>query len=166
MSANSVEGLFRETLDKIRAIVDVNTVVGQPITTENGTVVLPISKASIGLVVGGGDTIKGNNPPFAGGTGAGVNITPVGFLVINNGKCEMISVDNSTNFSEFFGLANHVIDAFSKSEIGEEIVKTFYSKPLEKISKIQDKKDEKVKEEKSEKNKNKKMEKKDKKWKN
>lgn len=84
-----IEGIMGATMDRMRDMVDVDTVIGEPITTCDGSTVIPISTVSFGFVSGGGE-YRANPPkaqaedgrmPFAGGTGAGVTIRPMGFLV-------------------------------------------------------------------------------------
>lgn len=89
---NEVMGI---TMDKLREMVDVNTVVGSPITTAEGITVVPISKVSVGFISGGSDFATKNQPAdrknaFGGGAGGGVSVTPVGFLVIRNESVKLI----------------------------------------------------------------------------
>lgn len=91
---NEVMGI---TMDKLKEMVDVNTVIGTPITTAEGITVVPISKVSVGFVSGGSDFATKNQPAdrknaFGGGAGAGVTIEPVGFLVIRNEAVKLIPV--------------------------------------------------------------------------
>ena len=84
-------------MQKIREMVDVNTIVGQPITTADGITVIPVSKVSFGFASGGSDFPTKNQPAgtnnaFGGGSGAGVNITPLAFLVINDGTVRLVNV--------------------------------------------------------------------------
>ena len=87
MEKHPIENMMSATLDRIRDMVDVNTVIGDPIRTEDGSTVIPFSRVSFGFVAGGGEfpaPPKGaaaGQPPFAGGTGAGVTVQPLGFLV-------------------------------------------------------------------------------------
>ena len=85
--------LMRETMAKIREMVDTNTIVGQPITTPDGVTLIPISKVSFGFGSGGGDygkpTPKEN---FGGGSAAGVKLDPVAFLVIKDGTTRVLPV--------------------------------------------------------------------------
>ena len=69
------------TIEKIKDMIDVNTVVGDPITTPDGTTLIPVSKVSFGFASGGTD---GTNMRFGAGAGAGVNITPIAFMVIRS----------------------------------------------------------------------------------
>ena len=92
MDKHPIEGIMANTMENIRDMIDVNTVVGEPIATADGSTVIPISRVSVGFVAGGGEyRCKGaltkpeleSHPeiPFAGGTGAGVTVQPLGFLV-------------------------------------------------------------------------------------
>ena len=90
---------LRITMEQIRGMVDANTIIGQPISCENGTTVIPISKVSFGFASGGSDLpTKVAKDMFGGGGGAGVTITPVAFLVImpNDVKLMQLSVNAST----------------------------------------------------------------------
>ena len=85
--------LMRETMAKIREMVDTNTIVGQSITTPDGVTLIPISKVSFGFGSGGGD--YGKTTPkenFGGGSAAGVKIDPVAFLVIKDGTTRVLPV--------------------------------------------------------------------------
>ena len=77
--------MMRNTMEKIREMVDTNTIVGQPITTPDGVTLIPISKVSFGFGSGGGDYGKAPKENFGGGSAAGVKIDPVAFLVIKDG---------------------------------------------------------------------------------
>ena len=92
--SEKLPNMLDRTIAKIREMVDVNSVMGDPIVTPDGTTVIPVSKISIGLGGGGSDfTTKNSNGgdnPFGGGVGAGVKITPVAFLVIKDGSVRVI----------------------------------------------------------------------------
>ena len=94
--SNSVPNMMEGMLQRIREMIDANTVVGQPITTSDGTTIIPISKVSIGFGGGGSDFVSKNlnkmENPFGGGAGGGVKVSPVGFLVVANGTVRMIPV--------------------------------------------------------------------------
>ena len=80
MSENKVNDLMDVTLDKIKHMVDVNTIIGDPITTPDGTTVIPISRVSYGFASGGSDLPSRAQPAaglFAGGSGAGITIIPI-----------------------------------------------------------------------------------------
>ncbi len=96
MSENKVNGLLGVSMDKIKEMVDVNTVVGDPITTPDGVTVIPISRVNYGFAAGGSDLPSKSQPAgglFAGGSGAGVTITPVAFLSINKENVRVIQIE-------------------------------------------------------------------------
>jgi len=91
-------------------MVDVNTIVGDPVETPDGTVIIPISRVSFGFASGGGEYSSkgkenekddekenGSKLPFAGGTGAGVSVQPVAFMVVGNGHMKLLPVDQNAN---------------------------------------------------------------------
>ena len=84
--------LMRSTMDKIREMVDTNTIVGQPITTPDGVTLIPISKVSFGFGSGGGNYGAAQAERFGGGGGAGVKIDPVAFLVVKDGTTRVLPV--------------------------------------------------------------------------
>lgn len=95
--AHPISDLMSTTMEKIRDMMDANTVVGKPIEA-GGVTVVPVCKISIGYGSGGSDFAQKNQKPenpnaFGGGAGMGVNITPVSFLVINNGNVRVVSVE-------------------------------------------------------------------------
>ena len=100
MSQN-LPNMLDKTIEKIREMVNANTVVGEPITTGDGITIIPVSKISIGFGGGGSDFVSKNlnqhENPFGGGLGAGVKVTPVAFLVINQGNVRMIPVATPAN---------------------------------------------------------------------
>lgn len=99
MENSNIGNLMETTMNKIREIVDVDTVVGSPITTPDGVTLIPISRVSYAFASGGSDfRVKENsNLGFGGGNGAGVRIEPVGFLVVCGDSVRMISVTSPAN---------------------------------------------------------------------
>jgi len=90
------------TMQKIREMVDANTIIGQPITTPDGVMLIPISKISFGFGSGGSDFATKNQPAnkdnaFGGGGGAGVNITPVAFLIVNGDSVKALPIAPPAN---------------------------------------------------------------------
>ena len=100
MSKN-LPNMLENTIAKIREMVDANSVVGEPIVTQDGVTILPISKISVGLGGGGSDFVSKNvnrqENPFGGGVGAGVKVTPVAFLIIKEGNVRMLPVAAPAN---------------------------------------------------------------------
>ena len=97
MSEHPIEGLMDITMQKIKEMVDVNTIVGDPITTPDGTVIIPVSTVSYGFASGGSDIPSKNAPNkeiFGGGSGAGVSINPIAFFAVCNGKVELLNIES------------------------------------------------------------------------
>ena len=96
MSENNhpIHEVLQTTMNKIREMVDANTVVGQPITTQDGVTLIPVSKLSFGFATGGSDFGKTQNVAknFGGGAGAGVNVMPVAFLIVKDGNVKILPV--------------------------------------------------------------------------
>ena len=96
MEKHPIENIMSTTLENIRDMIDVNTVVGEPITAGDGATIIPISRVSFGFVAGGGEygpapkQESGAEHPFAGGTGAGVTVQPLGFLVTGADQTRML----------------------------------------------------------------------------
>ncbi len=92
MENSNIGNLMDITMQKIHEMVDVNTVVGKPITTPDGITVIPVSKVSYAFASGGSDFRVKDKPGFGGGNGAGVKIEPIGFLVVRDGNVRMVSI--------------------------------------------------------------------------
>ena len=110
-----LEGLMGTTIEKINQMVDVNTVIGTPITSPDGTIIIPVSKVSYGFASGGSSfAVKSapNKDLFGGGAGAGVSINPIAFIVISNGDAKVRTIDepNSTTAEKAIAMAPDVID--------------------------------------------------------
>ena len=87
--------LMSTTMQKIREMVDVNTIIGTPIRTDDGITLIPVSKLSFGFASGGSDFVTKNQKPeadnaFGGGGGAGVNISPVAFLIVKGDTVKLL----------------------------------------------------------------------------
>lgn len=103
MSDHPIEGMMNTTLEKIKQMVDVNTVVGDPITSPDGTIIIPVSKVAYGFASGGSDFPSKTQTAkdfFGGGAGAGISITPIGFLTISEGNVRMVSIEPCTNSAD------------------------------------------------------------------
>ena len=98
MEKHPIGELMETTMGKLRDMVDVNTIIGQPITTMDGITLIPISKVSFGFAAGGSDfnpkkDKENQGNPFGGGSGAGVKIEPVSFVVIHDGIVRVLSAN-------------------------------------------------------------------------
>jgi len=97
-SENKIPEIIKSSMENVRSLVDANTVVGDPIITQSGTTIIPISKISVGVATGGVDyNPKKENQPkpqnFGGGGGTGLSVAPIGFLIIDaKGDVEFINV--------------------------------------------------------------------------
>lgn len=100
MSEHPIQSLMDTTLQKIREMADVNTIIGEQIVSADGTVIIPVSKVSMGFASGGSDVgAKTAKTMFGGGGGAGVTINPVAFIVISKGNVKLLQIENSTTAS-------------------------------------------------------------------
>lgn len=118
---SNVSEVMEQTLAKLREMIDVNAVVGQAITTPDGTTLIPVTKVTFGFASGGTD---GNNLRFGAGSGAGVTMTPVAFLVVNGGNVRMIYLDRPANsaLDRAIDLVPSVLDKLKKNKPEEESV--------------------------------------------
>ena len=99
--SQKLPNMLETTIQKIREMVDVNSVIGEPITTPDGTTIIPVSKVSVGFGGGGSDFVSKNvnhqENPFGGGAGGGVKVTPICFLIVKDGAVRMMPVAAPAN---------------------------------------------------------------------
>lgn len=121
MSEHPIQGLMKTAMENIKEMVDVNTIVGDPVETPDGSVILPISKVGFGFAAGGSEFLGDHDIPtttqtnglhrsdaanasvalpFGGGSGGGVSITPIAFLVVNAQGVKVVPLDNQTHLYE------------------------------------------------------------------
>ncbi|OBR62783.1 sporulation protein YtfJ [Paenibacillus oryzae] len=116
MAEHPIQGLMQTAMENIKEMVDVNTIVGDPVQTPDGSVIMPISKVGFGFVAGGSDIrMDGGDKhdaakddahnasvalPFGGGSGGGVSITPIAFLVVGATGVKVVPLDNQTHLME------------------------------------------------------------------
>ena len=127
--SNSIDQIIDTAFAKLKTMADADTIVGKPVETQNGSVVIPISKVSVGFVAGGGEysevTLAGkkaNNKdfPFAGGSGAGLSISPIAFISVQNNETKLFMVDQKAPLDKLIDLVPDVIkSAFEKFNIIE-----------------------------------------------
>lgn len=100
MKETPVNKIMENTLERLRDMVDVSTVIGEPIVTGSVTLI-PVSRISYGFGSGGTDLpSKQNSELFGGAGGGGVSISPIAFIVIENGKCRMMQINNYTSSAD------------------------------------------------------------------
>ena len=123
MEKHPIGDLTEVTLSKIKEMVDVNTVVGTPITTPDGITLIPVSRVSLGFANAGSD-LKSRESAFGGGNGAGIKIEPVGFLCIQDGSVRMINISSpaATSVDRLIELTPEIIDK------GEQLYKKYKNK--------------------------------------
>ena len=99
--SQTLPNMMENTIARIREMVDVNSVIGDPITTPDGVTIIPVSKVSVGFGGGGSDFVSKNvnkqENPFGGGCGGGVKIIPIAFLVVKDGTVRMLPVAAPAN---------------------------------------------------------------------
>lgn len=140
MSEHPIESLMMTTMSSIQNMVDVNTIIGEPIESKNGITIIPISRVCFGFAAGGsefsGETLKEYNKkdkdeeieyklPFGGGAGAGISIHPVAFLVIEGNNVKLMSVDHESCIDKLLDYVPDLIqkmnDMFNKNLKQKEV---------------------------------------------
>lgn len=126
----NIKKLIDGAMDKIKTIVDSSTVVGEKVVAEDGTTIIPISKVTVGYVVGGGEYADlssrrvANNYPMAGASSGGMSLTPVGFLVLTaDGDVKFVNVENKSLYQTMVNLFNSLISKMEKDENDIKIVR-------------------------------------------
>lgn len=109
MSEHPIQGLMKTAMENLKEMVDVNTIVGDPVETPDGSVIMPISKVGFGFAAGGSEFVIDHKTsagttetehPFGGGSGGGVSITPIAFLVVSTTGVNMVHLDSNTHLYE------------------------------------------------------------------
>lgn len=144
MADHPIEGLMKTAMESIKEMVDVNTIVGDPVETPDGSVIIPISKVACGFAAGGGEFEptsggqeqeqqsqqgqgqRGNSTlPFGGGSGAGVSVQPVGFLVVGQGQTRLLPVDGNAVVDRIIDVAPNLLaqiqSMFKKAPVKDEL---------------------------------------------
>lgn len=120
MEKHPINDLMAVTMEKMREMVDTNTIVGQPITTPDGVTLIPVSRLSFGFGSGGGDYntkhTAGKDANFAGGSGAGVDIAPIAFLVVKDGFVRVlpVAVPPASTIDRVIDMAPDIMDKVDK----------------------------------------------------
>ncbi len=124
MSEHPIQGLISTALEKIREMVDVNTIIGDPVTTDDGTTIIPVSKVSFGFASGGSDLpskLSSTKEMFGGGSGAGISITPIAFIVVNKGEVKLLQLSmNSNSSNAVINMIPDVVDKISSLIKGKD----------------------------------------------
>lgn len=113
-----IESLMMTAMTSLESMVDVNTIVGDMVTAPDGTVIIPVSKVCFGFAAGGSEfnTNKLNKfsesakLPFGGGSGAGVNISPVAFLTVKDGQIKLLNVNGTTSVDKLVDMIPDIVN--------------------------------------------------------
>ena len=144
MQQHPIDNMMQTTMEQIRSMVDVNTVVGSPVMGTKDTTIIPISKVSFGFVAGGGEyaveelkkhAVATETFPFAGGTGAGVSVQPVGFLVVGDGTVKVLPAQTNGAMERVVELLPQLMEEFGQSgeKKGKSKGKKVYKTEIETI---------------------------------
>ena len=114
MKEQSASGILGTAIDKIRDLVDVSTIVGEPVFSAEGITIIPVSKVTYGFASGGSDFPSSQKELFGGGSGGGATIQPLGFIVVANGDVKLLQFATSNNTADkVVNLVPELIDKFS-----------------------------------------------------
>lgn len=125
-NSTSINDLITSAMDKIKTIVDSSTIVGESIETPDGATIIPISKVTVGFVVGGGEYADlsarrvANHFPMSGGSSGGMSVTPVGFLIIRDSGVDFVNVENKTLYQTVLNMFNSLLAKMEKESKKDE----------------------------------------------
>lgn len=125
---SGIEDLIKISIDRVKTLMETNTIVGEPIKVNQNISVIPISKVSVGFVVGGGEYADKSNRrvanhfPMAGGSGCGMSVTPVGFIVIMPNDVKFVDIENKTMYQTILNLVNKIIAKIETKQEGDDEV--------------------------------------------
>lgn len=125
-----IQGLMKTAMESIKEMVDVNTVVGDAVEAKDGTVIVPVSRVSFGFAAGGGEYSSAMAPgsegslPFGGGSGAGVTVQPVAFLVVSSSGVRLLPVTDRALYDRLIDLAPEVLDRIGSMIQGNGVTYT------------------------------------------
>ena len=112
---NYLDELVNSSIQNIKDLAKTNTIIGDPIISPSGSIIIPISKVSVGFVVGGGqyNSITKKQPyPMAGGSGGGITLTPIGFIIESGDEIKFIDTQNKNAYQTIINLVNSLINKF------------------------------------------------------
>ncbi|NMB00519.1 MAG: sporulation protein YtfJ [Firmicutes bacterium] len=125
MNKHPIEGLMQTAMESLKTMVDVNTILGDPVETPDGAVIVPVSRVSFGFAAGGsefsGSKSKDSEEshPFGGGSGAGIALNPVAFLVVGRDSVRLLPVNQSAIYDRLIDAVPHFIDQIQGMVKGE-----------------------------------------------
>ncbi|ADD02390.1 sporulation protein YtfJ [Thermoanaerobacter italicus Ab9] len=138
MSDHPIDALMKTTMESLKDMIDVNTIVGDAVETPDGTIIIPISRVTFGFAAGGGEINLPKNDkkgtteqdssqsmPFAGGSGAGVSVQPVAFMVVGQGQIRLLPVTQSAMLERIIDLTPKLIEEiqslFNKGKLTKKL---------------------------------------------
>ncbi|WP_297634491.1 GerW family sporulation protein [uncultured Clostridium sp.] len=113
-----IENLMTSTMENLKDMIDVNTIIGTPVETQDGTCIIPISRVSFGFASGGSEfdspnkTTSNTEYPFAGGSGAGVSVKPVSFLVVRKDSVRLLPVEQDSTYDRIVDTVPQILEMF------------------------------------------------------
>lgn len=122
----SVKELIASAMDKLKTLVDSETIVGESIQAPDGTTIIPISKVTVGFVVGGGEYADlssrrvSNHFPMSGGSSGGMSLTPVGFLIIRDIGVDFVNVENKSLYQTVLNMFNSLLSKMEAKDDKQE----------------------------------------------
>lgn len=120
MEEHPIQGLMTTAMESLQSLVETNTIIGDPIKTPDGSMIIPVSKVGFGFAAGGSEFSPQSSDsdatlPFGGGSGGGVSLTPMAFLVIKNDEVKMVRLDQHSHlYEKFLELTPTVMDKVEK----------------------------------------------------
>ena len=105
-----IENLMMTAMTSLESMVDVNTIVGDMVSSPDGTVIIPVSKVCFGFAAGGSEFNTNTKLPFGGGSGAGVHISPVAFLTVKDGQVKLLNINGTTSVDKLIDLVPDVVN--------------------------------------------------------
>lgn len=146
MSDHPIQGLMTAAMENLKAMVDVNTIIGDPVETPDGSVILTVSKVGFGFAAGGSEFVIDSpsqtqgaqgktSQPFGGGSGGGVSITPIAFLIVGSHGIKMLHLDQGTHLIEkVMDLAPTVVDKIQSMMNSQQNKQNQQNKPAQQNS--------------------------------
>jgi len=136
MSDHPIQGLMTTAMENLKEMIDVNTIIGDPVETPDGSVIITVSKVGFGFAAGGSEFVMDSSNhgssggssgsekpknPFGGGSGGGVSITPIAFLIVNSQGVKMVHLDENTHLYErILDLAPQAVDKIQQMFANKE----------------------------------------------
>ncbi len=119
---NKIEEIMTSSMKNLQSMSSVDVVVGEPIFKSENMTIIPLTKVVMGYIAGGGEYFselknyrKDNEYPFSGGSGGGINLTPIGFLVVRNCEIEIIKIEEKSAIEKLIEVIPEITDFISKN---------------------------------------------------